>query len=344
MRKDKEYNQEDELSRCLDSLSNGKYPVVQDEEINELLEVAALVRQSSRHEDLPKVLINEMVEELVVELSAQKQKRRNHWLYGGLVGTAAAVLIAAFVQFLLPQSPDNHMAQRVDDSINTPQKVAAADQSTDPTIAQSNAMTPQQNQSGNSNSNSNSAQTPISAPAEEKHTDSVSKVIAEIIREAEPELDEKPNQVAILQQEAPNSMMMRKSVSMAQARNELLQASKSIQPEHKIAMVIPNQEAQSIKVDNTSGMIQQVYNLGNNDEIIITQRPLNEGAVKDDKQGKIQAIAESTAIQPFSKKAKGSINSIIVKIDKYDITIEGNKTPKELKKIAESLAAKEIEQ
>lgn len=347
MLKDKEYNQAEELSRCLDSLSDGKHPVVQDEEINELIEVAAFVKQSFRQDDLPKVLINEMVEELATELKAQKQKRRNHWLYGGLVGTAAAVLIAGFVQFVLPQSPDNHMAERVDDSINTPKKVAAVDQSTDPTIVQSNAMTPQQNQSGNSNSNSNSTQPPKSVPvAEEKPTDSVSKVIAEIILKAEPESDEKPNQVAILQQETPNSMTMQRSASMPQTRNKSIQENKSFQPEHKIftVMVMPNQEAQSIKVDNTSGMIQQIYNLGNNDEITITQRVMDEGLVKDDKQEKVQALAESAATEPLSKKAKGSINSITVKIDKYDITIEGNKTQKELQKIAESLAAKKIEQ
>ncbi len=344
MLKDKEYNQADELSQCLDSLSDGKHPIVQDKEINELIEVAALVKQSLIQEELPKVLINEMVEELSTELKAQKQKRRNHWLYGGLVGTAAALLIAAFVQFLLPQSSDNHMAQRVDDSINIPTKVAAVDQFTDPTIVQSNAMTPQQNQSGNSNSNS--TQTPISVPVEEKPSDSVSKVIAEIIREAEPELDEKPNQVAILQQETPNSMTMQRSVSMAQTRNKSLQESKSFQPEHKIAtvMVMPNRKAQSVKVDNTSGMIQQIYNLGNNDKIIITQRLLDEGLVKDDKQEKVKALAESAATEPFSKKENGSINRITVKIDKYDITIEGNITPKELQKIAESLAAKEIDQ
>lgn len=341
MLKDKEYNQADELSQCLDGLNDGKHPVAQDEEINEWIEVAALVKQSLVQEELPKVLINEMVEELATELKAQKQKRRNHWLYGGIAGTAAAVLIAGFVQFLLPQSSDIHMAQRVDDSINTPQKVAAVDHSNNPAIAQSNAMTPQQNQSGDSE------ETPASVPAEERSTDSVSKVIAEILHQAEsPALDEKPNQVAILQQETPNSMAMQRSVSMAQTRNKSLQESKSFQPEHKIStvMVMPNQEVQSIKVDDTSGMIQQIYKLGNNDEIIITQRLLDEGLVKDDKQEKVQALAESAATGPLSKKEKGSINSITVKIDKYDITIEGNRTPMELQKIAKSLTSKKIEQ
>lgn len=338
MLKDKEYNQADELSRCLDRLSDGELPVVEDEEVHELIEVAALVKQSFTQDDLPKVLIDEMVEELAAEFKAQKQKRRNHWLYGGLVGTAAAVLIAAFVQFLLPSSLDNQMAQRADD-IETPKKVAAVDQSSDSTIVQSNSMIPQQNQSGDS------AETPKSVPAEEKPTDSAFKVIAEIIQEVEsPEIDQKPNQVAILHQDMPNDRTMQKSVSMAETRNKSFRANISAQPEYKIAMVMPNQEAQSIKVDNTSGMIQQVYDLGNNDKIIITQRLLDEGAAKDDKQEKIQALAESAATGPFSKKAKGSINSITVKIDKYDITIEGNKTPKELEKIAESLAAKEIEQ
>jgi hypothetical protein len=340
MLKDKEYNQAEELSRCLDCLSDVEPLVAKDEEIQELMEVAALVKQSFPQEDLPKELIDQMVEELAVELEDQKQKRRNPWLYGGLIGTAAAVCIAAFVQFLLPQSLDHHIAQRADDTIKTPQQVAAVEQYSDPAIAQSSPMTLQQSQPGHS------VDVPASVPAEEKPANSVSKVIAEIIQETEsPKTDQMPNQVATLHQDTPNDGTMQQSMVMAEINNKALPARISAQPEHRIAMVVPNQKAKSIKVDPVSGMIQQIYHLGRNDEIIITQRLLDEGAgdARDEKQGEVQALADSVAAEPFSKKAKDSMNSITIKIDKYDITIQGNKTAAELQKIAESLTAKEME-
>ncbi|MDF2633707.1 MAG: hypothetical protein K0R78_581 [Pelosinus sp.] len=343
MLKDLEYNQADELSRYLDSLNDSKRPVVQDGEVNELIEVAVLVKQSFSQEDLPKLLIDEMVEELAAELKTQKQKRRNHWLFGGLVGTAA-VLMAAFGHFLLPPSPDSHMVQQVDDSTEKQKLVAAIEQSSDSTIVESNTRIPQQNQSGNNTG------TTMSVPVKDKSSDSVSQVIAEIIHGVEsPEIENKPNQVAILQQETPKDMTIEKSVQMAETRTKSLRANKSIQPERKIAMmmVMPNQEAKSIKIDNTSGIIQQVYNLGNHDEIIITQRPLEENRErsKDDaNKEEVHALAEDVGLQPFAKNTKGSINIITVKMDQYDITIEGNKTPTELQKIAEALIVKEVEQ
>jgi hypothetical protein len=344
MVKNKEYNQAEELSQCLDTLNEGRHPVVADEEIKGLIEVAALVKQSVSQEDVPKLLIDEMVDNLAAEL--REQKRREHWLYGGLVGTVAAVFIAAFVQFLMPQLSENHIARQIDDSMEKQEMVAVADQSSDPMMVEAtNGMIPQQVQSGNS------TETPVSAPAEEKSTDPISKVIAEGIHEAElPRIDQKPNQVAILQQETPNAMTTRKSKSMAETGNKSLQENKSMQPERKIAMmmVMPNQAAQSITVDNTSGVIQQVYNLGNNDEIIITQRLLDDESrakIKEGvNQGEIQELADSAAQQPITKKTKDTMNSLSIKVDKYDITIEGKKTAEELQKIAESLAAKEIEQ
>ena len=38
------------------------------------------------------------------------------------------------------------------------------------------------------------------------------------------------------------------------------------------------------------------------------------------------------------------MNSLTVKVDHYNVIIEGNKTPEELQEIAESLVEKEVEQ
>jgi hypothetical protein len=340
---DKEYNQTDELSRCLDSLHDGERPVIQDGEIEDLLEVAVLVKQSFSQEDLPKLLIDEMADTLSAELRMQKQRQRRHWLYGGLAGTAAAVVIAAFVQFLLPQAPGNHIAQSMDTSLENQQIVAAADSAKAPIAAESpKVVIPQQDQT------EESTKATVPSPNEDKSVDSVSKVITDIIQGTEvPAIEQKPNQVAILQQQVPNDMMMQKNAARKETSNKSVRASKSIQPEHKMTMmmVMPNQTAQSTTVDNDSGVIQQIYHLDNNDEIIITQRLLDESGLKskDDAQQTKMQVLEKSAIQPFTEKTKDNSNSITVKVDKYDITIEGKETTAELQKIAASLTAKKLE-
>jgi hypothetical protein len=342
MPNDKEYNQADELSRCLDNLHNSEPLMIQDGEIEELLDVVALVKQSFSQEDLPKLLINEMVDTLAAELKIKKQRRLRQWLYGGLAGTAAAVVIAACVQFLLPQTIDNHIAQHVDNSLSDQQIAAAANPNVPIAPKLPETKVPQQEQPNES--------TKITVPSsnEDKAVNSVSKVITDIMQGAEPPvIEQKPDQVAILQQ-TPNGMTMQENAAKKEMGNRSVRTSKRIQPAHKMTamMVIPNQAAQSTTVDNANGVIRQIYHLDNKDEIIITQRLLDENELKnkeDVQQNKIQ-VPEQSAMQPFSEKAKDSNNSITLKVGKYDITIEGQETKAELQKIAASLTEKELEQ
>jgi hypothetical protein len=349
MEQDKKYTGVNELSRCLDSLNEGKSPDIQDEEIKELLQVAVLVKQSINQNDLPKGLIDEMVEHLADELGAHTQKRRNYWLYGGLIGSVAAVLIATFVQFVLPQSSDMQNFQVIGnrDSGQLQKMVATTDQSSsNPNTVESTIPIITQG----TTKPVTHTETTVPIPDEGKTIAPASKTIAEIIQgEKSTEIDQKPNQVAMLQQEESKDMTTGKYLLMAVPGDKSLRVSKKIQPEGRIMtmMVIPNQEVKSTIVDKTHGVIQQVYNLGNNDEIIITQRLSTESRVNisdDVIKSEVQAFAESAAIQPVTRNANNMMNSLTVKVDKYNITIEGNKTTKELQKIAESLVVKKIEQ
>lgn len=328
MRKDKESNKAEELSQHLDSLNHGRHPIVQDEEINELVDLAAFVKQSYHQEELPQDLIDKVVDTLATELQGKKQKRHHPWLYSGLVGAAAAVVIAASVQFLLPQPGDHNIAQEMDGSRETPKMAAVADQPSNPIAAESaNTMIPQQVPSNPS------TEVPVDVPAEEKSAASASKELVDIIKVAEsPEVEQKPTRVAALQEEMPTDKTMRKSVSMGKRAINSLQEAKSLQPERKTTkmLVLPNQAIQSITVDTASGDIKQVYNLGNQDEIIITQ-------------GEGQFPTQSTAVSSLSQETKDGMNSLTVKIDKYNIRIKGKKTLEELGKIAESLIEKEME-
>lgn len=322
MLNNKDVNQAGELSECLDDCNDGRQFITQDEEIKELVEMANLVKQSYSQKVVPQLLIADFVDNLAAELKIQKkQQRRTYWLYGGLVGTAAAVLIAAFIQLLLPQSTNNNIAQQFDDSMQTQETVAVADQSSEPIVTQKvNAMIRQPVQSGSSGSPVG----PIGQSVEKKAIDDRPKVIAKIIQVSQsPKMDEKPDQVAILQQEIPKAMM---KISQFAGNTSIV--------------VLPNQVAQSITVDNKSGTIRQVYNQGTNDEIIITQHLLDESMTKtqdDSKHSVVQLVDEPATMKTNNKDNKNSVNSLTVKVDKYYIMIEGKKTKEDLQKIAESL-------
>jgi len=333
----KEFNQAEELSQCLDHFNNGKYPMTQDVEIKKLVEVASLIKQSHCQEGVPQLLISELVDNLAAELRTQKkQKSRTHWLYGGLISTVAAVLIAAFVQFLLPQSADNNITQKFDHNMEAQKNVAIADQGNGTIIPQTtNSMIGQQAQSDNM------AEAPGVVAVEKKATDDFSKVNSEIKQVAEsPKIDQEPHQVAMLQQEKPQEMARANSVLLAKTDISSLRARNKSQLERGMAiMVLPNQITQSITVDNINGVIRQVYNQGTNDEIIITQRLFDESMAKtrvEVKQGDVPSVAEKAAVQRINED---TMNSLTVKVDKYYITINGQKTKEELQKIIESLTA-----
>lgn len=326
MVKSEEFSKAEQFSLYLDSLNDGKYPMIENEEIKELVDLAALVKETQESKELPQDLIDEVVDNLAAELQAQKKKRKNYWLYSSLAGAAAAVIIAAFAQFSLPESGNHNIAQQKDDSAEAPKIIAAADQLSQTKIPEVRTETaPQPAQA------EKQAKTPAIVTMEEKAPASFSEVIGEIIKTPEPPpKEENQNQVAMLKEEIPKEIMLRKSISMDKIALNSLQTEASILPEGKIikVMAIPNQIIQSITVDKKSGDIKQVYNFGNHDEVVITQSiyDANKGA------------------EPISKTTKDQVNCLTVKVNNYTIKVEGKKTWEELQKITESLIEKEIKQ
>jgi hypothetical protein len=341
----KECNEAEELNQYLDSINAGRHPSVEDEELKQLTDLAVFINQSYNQEELPRVLIDEVVDNIAAELQAKKQKRRTHWLYSGFLGTAAAVVIAAFVQFVLLQSVDQNIAQQqMDGSIEAPKVVANAKQSEE--TKSTKPMDPVVTRQAPSKEKTEAP--PVVVPVEEKADTSVSKALAEIVNVAQsPEIEQKS--VALLQEETPKDIIMRKNVSKAKSFTNSEQEERTIQPERKSTkiMAIPNQTATSTTIDKTTGIIKQVYSLGNHDEIIITQKLQDESNVKSrqvSKQEKEQRGVKNTVIEPLAKNAKETMNRLTTKVDKYDITIEGAKTSEDLKNITESLVEKEMEQ
>lgn len=352
MEENKEITQRDELSRCLDRLNDGNYPVMEDKEIEELIEMAVVVKEAHGSEELPRVLIDEIVDTLVIELGGKKEKQRRHWLYGGVACAAASLFVAITTQFLLPQSFNQNISQEIDGNVEKQKLVAVVDQSSSPIvqkvipmeekredIIESKPMGDEKLQSG--------------LPAEStpsKSADSMAKVMVEILEVAQltgKEEEGKNNQVAILEKETLQEKGMGRKILMARMdRNSALQdeGGRQSKPENTM-FVQPGKVAKSVMVDLSSGVIRQVYNEGR-DEIVITQRSTGDkmGAIAQNAQQGINYYSgQNLTKQPMDKKNREYKNSLTVEIDNYDITIEGNKSREELQKIVDSLVVKEMD-
>lgn len=347
MEKNVENMQDEKLSRALDRLNDGNCPVIADQEIEELIEMAAIVKQTHKQEELPRLLIDKIVTDLAVELGEKKQKGRTQWLYRGLACAAATLLIVIGTQFLSPQSFDKNIAQEIDGSSGMEKMIAVADNSSIsfPSTADPITEEPAKEIS--------SEKPPIAELVEEtpeKATDSISKVVVEIIQVAQstPE-EEKANQVAILAKEAPPQKAMgenfiRSNMKMSLAAN--LDNDDQAKAGN-VMLVQPDKVApQSITVDHHSGAIRQVYNEGLEGKIIITQVLIGSEVktIESASQGGNDPSSKGVAIpQGVYQKDKNNSNSLTVKFDEYWVTIEGNKTMEELQKIVDSLVVKKIE-
>lgn len=324
MIKDKESWQAEELSLCLDALQEGRRSVSQDQEVQELIELAAMLQQAGNQAVVPDTLIAEMADVLALELSKKKQKRRKQWLYGALAGTAAACLIAVFVQFAIVPPAENYMAQQQDNrlemqnfnsSVSTGQPIRE--------VAPEKALQPDsQIQQSESNQEAKSA-----SP----------QLIAGIFPQSEAMDQEKQSDQLALLQQPPPEVSSRQSALMAKtAVTE--EPSRQIEQKISTMLVIPDRKPQSVIIDPDGSVIEQVYHFGRQDEILITQR---FHASSEDKTAE---NIQQSKVQPFAKQNQEQSNRITIKIDQYDITIAGKRTSAELQKIAETLIEKKMVQ
>lgn len=90
----------DELSKALDELNTGRKPKQDDAETSELLEMAALIKKVDFQVRPPQHLLDQTVSRAAAGLTAAKFRRRNAWMYSGMLGTAAAVILVIGLQVM----------------------------------------------------------------------------------------------------------------------------------------------------------------------------------------------------------------------------------------------------
>lgn len=87
------YSELDKLSESLDKINCGKNPSVENEELSELLEIAALLHQADLPVQPPEHILNASVQRAADGLNSSPSFSRVTWMYSGLIGAAAAILL-----------------------------------------------------------------------------------------------------------------------------------------------------------------------------------------------------------------------------------------------------------
>lgn len=335
MLEDKEIKQAEEFSQGLDALQQGKQPDIQDEEVKEWLKTAVLLKQSKKQEELPTALIEKMADQLSLELAVQKKKRASFRMYGTL-GTAAAILIAAFLQFY-PSQPYGSNLARQQENPPAPQQLAAVLDTPSPAPDKGTSNVQQ-------NSLGKSEQIQPTRPTEgekAQKTASLPETIAQIIKEPQEADKGKEQQVAKVEKETLEAGKNLRSLFLAKGEHGQLPEGKELHSEGAamtVMLVLPDRQPQWVKAEN--GVIEQVYHMENQAEIKITQRL--SGA---EGEARLQNVVQPPADQGSSEKMdglQGQRNRITLKKGQYDITIEGETTTEELQKIGELLIEREM--
>lgn len=292
----------DELSRSLDELNAGKTPVAASPETAELLEVAALLKQAGLPAAPPPHILDVTVQSAAAGLKASRASR-NRWMYSGLLGAAASLLIFLGLQGL----PDWRSAA----------PPAASSQQTEPATQTMIAAPPA---------------TPTANPAESKLA----------LPPSAPPLAPAPapSAPAAILPATPTAPAAAAKPAAPPAAPKLAARSAPVDtysapaPPALTPLRLPGRSPDLVAADPANGTLRQVFATGTAQELVIVQRPATAKA-------NTAAPAAQPRTQPEAKTGANQgafqLNTVVVVIAGQEVTLSGRQTRQELLDIAASL-------
>ncbi|MDR3566083.1 MAG: hypothetical protein P4N59_32235 [Negativicutes bacterium] len=301
----------DELSRFLDEMNAGRHPACADEETAELLAVADFIRKADIPVQPPRHILDQTVDRALAGLQAGKRQPSRIWMYSGVLGTAAAVILVVGLN-LLPS-----WQQQV--PVPAPTSVVVApQQQTQPTSE------PAAYSRGDS---VDAARPPVTAPAAEQP----------VLPGSQPPAAPVPPQTTTPAAKSPDAPQIMAEVPRSGQSKSLylpsepsVAASKSAAPTVK-PLILLGQVPDQVITDQEKGTLRQIFYKGTPQEIAVTQRlhPKNSA-------GQLKTAVSS--LPEFSPDQPNPINTVRLMIAGQEVTIEGRQPKEDLMKIAESLS------
>lgn len=333
MLKHQDEHQQEQLSAAIDALNCGRRPQATSEEVAALLAVASQVKKVAKPVEPPADLINNIVDTVAGEMERAPSHKRRTWLFSGAVSTAAAVVVLSVLN-LWPTLPGQSpapvmppvMTAPVSDSAKMGTAATAAPEATEPSVPPATASVPKvpkADSAAKAQQDSIDVSGKISAPAAGETPVAASQPHqAPFIAKALPVSPEKPSSGSEAVAAEKSLKQQHREISAAAPRSAKLNQRVASTPMARLTL--PDRQADVVSVEQDGGVIRQIYNQGQADEIIITQRRL--GADTDDKQ---------SAVKPYD--AVKEQHQVSLKVGDMEVTIAGAQPEGELRKIAQAL-------
>ena len=314
-------NKTEELSAALDRLNSGQTTQSNDQEISELLEIAALLRNSDLPAKPPAHILSASVEQATAGLNAQPKRRRMPWVYSGLLGAAAALLvffglhgtpeIQDIAQQTMPASvPQTNPSEKTAPANTTSSSDAKSDAKSESSVAPT-----EKPRSGPLQAKPAAPNAPAAPPAA---TPSITPPAAKPPAPVQPVPAE-----ARAERAAPSL----KSAIPPVAPKEKATA------DSLVPLKLPGRSPDSITQDSADS-IRQVFNTGTPQELVISQRKLPTGQ----KNAAVQSEQAATRDTKNYSVGPPGPNKLTVTINGQEVTLEGRQSLEELAELAKKLS------
>jgi hypothetical protein len=296
----------DLLNDSIDQLNAGHNPRVDDPETADLLEVATLLRESGLPVTPPDHVLTATRQAAADGLAASRLRRRMTWMYSGLAGAAAALLIFVGLHGFTP-------VQEVASTVALP-------------------STPLPTPAGKSADAGSPSSLPASAAPQPKTTAIPSQSPTPAESPASP--TQPPPATKSTPAAAP-----RQSVPASQARlykAAPVSSDRQVAPSRITTLIWPGRVPDSVTSDPVTGVIRQVFAVGTTQEVVITQRktPVDESAPaanSEQSAGGTKSAEKKAAVRPHNK--------LVEFWNGQQITVEGPQPLADLAAILQQLKA-----
>ena len=314
-------NKTEELSATLDRLNSGQTSQSNDQEISELLEVAALLRNSDLPAKPPAHILSASVEQATAGLHAQTKRRRMPWVYSGLLGAAAALLVffglhgTPEIQDIAQQTMPASVPQTNPSEKTAPANTTSSSDAKSDAKSESSVAPPEKPRSGPLQAKPAAPNAPAAPPAA---TPSITPP------SAKPPAPVQPVPAEARAERAAPSL---KSAIPPVAPQEKATA------DRLVPLKLPGRTPDTITQDSADN-IRQVFNTGTPQELVISQRKLPTG------QKNAAVHSEQAATRDTKNYSVGppGPNKLTVTINGQEVTLEGRQSLEELAELAKKLS------
>ena len=313
-------NKTEELSVALDRLNSGQTTQSNDQEISDLLEVAALLRNSDLPAKPPAHILSASVEQATSGLHAQTKRRRMPWVYSGLLGAAAALLVffglhgTPEIQDIAQQTMPATVPQANPSEKAAPTNTTSSSDAKADTIIAAPVAPMEKPRSGPLQAKPAAPNAPAAPPAA---TPSITPPAAKPPAPVQPVPAE-----ARAERAAPS---MKSAIPPAAPKEKATADS-------LVPLKLSGRSPDSITQDSADS-IRQVFNTGTPQELVISQRKLPTG------QKNAAVHSEQAATRDTKNYSVGppGPNKLTVTINGQEVTLEGRQSLEELAELAKTL-------